>query len=175
MERLIAGIVHYPSLKTVLAIEDVLRKANAPLSRNQILSRLPTPVMRSTLNLALSYLEKRGIVRNAGAGFTWSLDESRLDAIAGAIRTIREKAVPLLRQGNVKHAAVFGSVARNEATPRSDIDLLVEFRGKPTLLKIGALKSRLEEKLGKSVDLVMFNTIDRRLRKQIMREMVGIL
>lgn len=70
-------IIHYPTLKTILAIEDVVKKANTPLSRNQILARLPTGVMRSTLNFALDYMEKRGLVLETRKGFIWTFNPSK--------------------------------------------------------------------------------------------------
>ncbi len=71
------GIVHYPTLKTILAIENVVRSANNPVSRNQILARMPTKVMRSTLNLALDYMEKRGLVLETNKGFIWTFNPSK--------------------------------------------------------------------------------------------------
>lgn len=70
-------IVHYPTLKTILAIEEVVKKANTPVSRNQILERLSTGVMRSTLNLALDYMEKRGMVLETKKGFIWTFNPSK--------------------------------------------------------------------------------------------------
>jgi len=70
-------VVHYPTLKTVLAIEDVIKNANLPISRNQILARLQTGLMRSTLNLALDYMEKRGMVLETKKGFIWTFNPSK--------------------------------------------------------------------------------------------------
>lgn len=70
-------VVHYPTLKTVMAIEDVVKKADAAVSRNQIIERLPTKVMRSTLNVALDYLERRGVVLETKNGFIWTFNPSR--------------------------------------------------------------------------------------------------
>ena len=80
-------VVHYPTLKTILAIEEVVKKANNPVSRNQILARLQTGVMRSTLNLALDYMEKRGMVFETKKGFIWTFNPSvkdyRCDTLVG--------------------------------------------------------------------------------------------
>lgn len=53
----------------------------------------------------------------------------------------------------VKHLWLFGSEARNEATPR-DVDILVEFAKPPGLLDYMGLKFRLEELLERPVDVV---------------------
>lgn len=77
MEKLVMNVVHYPNLKTILAIEDVIRGADIALSRNQILAKLPTKVMRSTLNLALIYMEKRGLVLETSDGFIWTFNPNK--------------------------------------------------------------------------------------------------
>src|SRR5689334_17991614 len=55
----------------------------------------------------------------------------------------------------VTSLALFGSVARDEAGPSSDVDVLVEFRETPGLTEYMGLKFWLEESLGRQVDLVM--------------------
>jgi hypothetical protein len=73
----VVKVVHYPTLKTVLAIEKVVKEANTAVSRNRILAKLPTKVMRSTLNVALDYLEKRGVVLETRKGFIWTFNPSK--------------------------------------------------------------------------------------------------
>jgi len=70
-------VVHYPTLKTVMAIEEVVRKADVAVSRNQIIAKLPNKVMRSTLNVALDYLEQRGMVLETKKGFIWTFNPSK--------------------------------------------------------------------------------------------------
>lgn len=70
-------IVHYPTLKTILAIEKAVKSANNPVSRNQILARMPTKVMRSTLNIALDYMGRRGLVLETKEGFIWTFNPSK--------------------------------------------------------------------------------------------------
>jgi hypothetical protein len=69
-------VLHYPTLKTVMAIEDVVKNAQTAVSRNQIIAKLPTKVMRSTLNVALDYLEKKGVVLETKTGFIWTFNPS---------------------------------------------------------------------------------------------------
>ena len=71
------AVVHYPTLKTVLAVEKVVRDANLAVSRNEILRRLPTATMRSTLNVTLGYLEKRGLILETKNGFIWTFNPSQ--------------------------------------------------------------------------------------------------
>lgn len=70
-------IVHYPNLKTVMAIEEVIKNSDLAISRNKILARLATGVMRSTLNVALDYLEKKGIILETKKGFIWTFNPSK--------------------------------------------------------------------------------------------------
>ncbi|OIO21196.1 hypothetical protein COV61_05605 [Candidatus Micrarchaeota archaeon CG11_big_fil_rev_8_21_14_0_20_47_5] len=77
-------IVHYPTLKTILAIEKAVEKADIAISRNKIIDALPTKVMRSTLNVALDYMEKRGLVLETKKGFIWTFNPNKRLAIAEA-------------------------------------------------------------------------------------------
>ena len=68
--------LHYPTLKTVLAIEDVIKNSELAISRNKILEKLPTKVMRSTLNTALDYMEARGMILEVKNGYIWTMNEN---------------------------------------------------------------------------------------------------
>jgi predicted nucleotidyltransferase len=54
----------------------------------------------------------------------------------------------------IKSMAIFGSVARDEARPDRDVNILVEFQGPATFNGYMCLKFFLEELLGRPVDLV---------------------
>jgi predicted nucleotidyltransferase len=60
-----------------------------------------------------------------------------------------------IRAAGVVRLSLFGSVARGDETPQSDIDLIAEFDGSKqyTLLTMGRLESRLADLLGTRVDL----------------------
>ena len=73
----------------------------------------------------------------------------------------REEIIALIRENNeqltklgVSSLAVFGSVARDEASKTSDVDILVEFNGKATFDRFMDTKFFLEDLLGLQVDLV---------------------
>jgi predicted nucleotidyltransferase len=55
----------------------------------------------------------------------------------------------------VRSLALFGSMARDEAGPDSDVDILVEFLETPDLTEYMRFKFWLEDRLGRQVDLVM--------------------
>ncbi|WP_017651719.1 nucleotidyltransferase family protein [Fortiea contorta] len=60
----------------------------------------------------------------------------------------------VLKQLGVRSLALFGSVARDEATPASDVDILVEFEPPVTFDRYMDVKFYLEDQLGIKVDLV---------------------
>jgi predicted nucleotidyltransferase len=70
------------------------------------------------------------------------------------LRRVRELE-PSLRAQGVAALFVFGSVARGEAGPDSDVDLAVEFapHAEPSLLDIARLRTEIEEAIGHKVDL----------------------
>jgi predicted nucleotidyltransferase len=73
----------------------------------------------------------------------------------------------------VKKAYLFGSVARNEATQESDIDILVELdHSKPIGMKFFTYQSDLEELLHKKVDLVTTEGISRHVKPFIDKDKI---
>ncbi|MCZ7380536.1 MAG: nucleotidyltransferase family protein [Candidatus Methanoperedens sp.] len=91
------------------------------------------------------------------------------------IKEIKKKILPILRKNDVNRASLFGSVVRGEATEESDIDLLVEFKGKKSLLDLAGLKIELEELMGKKVDVITYNSLHPLLKERILREQKAIL
>jgi len=85
---------------------------------------------------------------------------------------LRENRGSLERFG-VRRLALFGSRAREDARPGSDLDFLVEFE-KKSFDAYMDLKFFLEELFGASVDLVLTDTIKPRLREKILAEAVDV-
>ena len=74
----------------------------------------------------------------------------------------------------VRALALFGSVARDEATPESDVDLLVTFDGPASFDRFIDLKFFLEERLSARVDLVTRAGLRSRIRPAIDREAIRV-
>lgn len=74
----------------------------------------------------------------------------------------------------VKSLAVFGSVARGEAGPKSDVDILVEFNNTPGFDQYMDLKFFLEDLLNRHVDLVTPDALKPRIRPNVEREAVRV-
>jgi predicted nucleotidyltransferase len=77
---------------------------------------------------------------------------------------------PICRKYGVSSLAVFGSCARNEAGPESDLDLLVSFTGRIGLLRMVALERELSELVGRKVDLQTEGALSPYHRDQILHE-----
>ncbi len=90
------------------------------------------------------------------------------DGVLRILAANREK----LDRFSVKSIAIFGSVARDEALPGSDIDLLVEFSEPVGLFDFIRLKNHLEELLQTPVDLVTPDALKERIREKILREAI---
>ncbi len=87
----------------------------------------------------------------------------------------KDAILEILKKNDVKRASLFGSIVREEMTNESDIDLLVEFNGKKSLLDLAGLKLELEEKLKCNVDVLTYNSLHPLLKEQILTEQVEIL
>lgn len=88
-----------------------------------------------------------------------------------ALNILRGLRGPLAARG-IAHAAVFGSVARDEGNARSDIDIVVTPADGPPLhlFDLGAIQSILEEAFGIDVDVVVLPVRNAELRGAIARD-----
>ncbi len=75
-------------------------------------------------------------------------------AISEQIEPVREKIIDILRENGVKRASFLGSIVRGEMTDDSDVDLLVEFEVRRSLLDLAHLKNELEDAIDRRVDLL---------------------
>jgi predicted nucleotidyltransferase len=92
-----------------------------------------------------------------------------------AVEEIQNRIAPVLREHGVRRAGIFGSTARGEARPDSDIDLLVEFEEGRSLLDLVDLRLVLEDLLGREADVVTYASLHPKLRKRVLEEQVEIL
>jgi len=79
---------------------------------------------------------------------------------------------PLLKKYRVKRLRVFGSVARDEATDQSDVDLIVDYEVKPDLIGFIALMQDLSDALGVKVDLATPESLRPELKDDILAEAI---
>ena len=69
-------VIHYPTLKTVLMVERILKNADTMIDREELKRRLPMKVMHQTLNVILAYLEDRGLIVDSHKGILWIYNPS---------------------------------------------------------------------------------------------------
>ncbi len=90
------------------------------------------------------------------------------------IDEIRNIVAPIAKVHDVGRIYLFGSYARGEATPDSDIDLRVDKGNLKGLFALGALYADLEDGLGKKLDLLTTGSLEQRFLQSIAKEEVLI-
>ena len=88
-----------------------------------------------------------------------------------SIAEIKEKITPLLNKYDVAYAGVFGSFARGEENAHSDVDIVIKFKGPATFDNYLKLDNAIRSTLGKDVDLLTENSINRFLRPHIEQDL----
>ncbi len=89
------------------------------------------------------------------------------------LQRLRESKPALVRQFPLRRLALFGSFARGDATPNSDIDILVDVE--PSIgLEFVTLADQLEALLGHEVDLVSRRAVKPMLWQQIEAELIDV-
>ena len=90
------------------------------------------------------------------------------------VEEIRQKTRPILEQHGVAYAGVFGSVARGEDGPQSDVDILVRLGRPMGMVEYMGLIQDLEEILQKKVDLVTDQSLNKRVRPYVTPDLTTI-
>ena len=91
------------------------------------------------------------------------------------VMQILHDALPGIRERfGVQDLAIFGSVARDEAGPNSDVDVLVMFEGRTRFRAFMGLQFELESILGARVDLVTPKAMKPTLRPHIERDLIHV-
>ena len=98
------------------------------------------------------------------------MKSTRQDILSSLKNLKREVA----EEYSVKTIGVFGSVARNEQTGTSDIDLLVEFSKPVGFVTFMRLEHFLTERLGKQVDLVTSDSLKPVIRQDVLAEVIYV-
>lgn len=99
------------------------------------------------------------------------MNEKKQEDNVVILQTIREKQPELAARFTVRRIGLFGSFARNNAGPDSDVDILVDLKD-PTFDHYMDLKFYLEDLLHRRVDLVLCDAIKPRLKTIIEQEVV---
>jgi predicted nucleotidyltransferase len=92
-------------------------------------------------------------------------------------RLVKEKRAEILQIASrygARDVRVFGSVARGEDDPESDLDFLVELEAGRSLLDLGGMQMELESLLGCRVDVVTERGLKTRIRERVLREAMPV-
>ena len=92
----------------------------------------------------------------------------------GDVLSVLERHQAELKRLGVKSLRLFGSVARDEASAASDVDLLVEFDETPTFSTYMKLRIFLEDLLGAHVDLITETGLRDRVRPFVERDAIRV-
>lgn len=90
------------------------------------------------------------------------------------IEQIAEKVTPIFKKYGVIRAGVFGSYARGEQKPDSDVDFLVEYPKGASLYDVFDIREEVEKALDKEVDLVSEKAIVPYFKESIYRDLKPI-
>lgn len=91
------------------------------------------------------------------------------------LRAQREEILAVARHNKAFNVRVFGSVARGDAAPDSDIDLVVEFEPGASLYDVSGLRLDLIDLLGREVDVVELHAqTQERFRAKVMKDAVPL-
>jgi predicted nucleotidyltransferase len=90
--------------------------------------------------------------------------------LAERLREKRQQVLHLAAKHGAGNVAVFGSVARGEETPESDVDLLVDITGETSAWFPGGLVADLEELLGRPVQIVIRRSLSELIRDSVLKD-----
>lgn len=85
-----------------------------------------------------------------------------------------QKITKICRDAGINYLALFGSYARGDHNENSDVDLLVNFKETRSYFETARILNKLEDSIGKKVDLVSQKCLKPNRRPYVMRDLVTI-
>ena len=98
------------------------------------------------------------------------MDTSR----AQTLQILHDALPDLQRRFDVRSLRIFGSVARDESSPESDVDILVDFAKPVGLFRLADLRRYLSEILGRPVDVGTEESLRPRVRRVVIEEAIRV-
>lgn len=142
-------------------------------------ARQPRP---ATLRALRKALERSGVTFGAGGAIAQASPQRRTRSsspsvrLAGILRALR-RAAPRLRRAGIRHLSVFGSHARGDARPGSDLDILIELDQLDTLdlLDYADIVGRISDAVpGMSVDVAERSALKPHVRGPALRDEIRV-
>jgi predicted nucleotidyltransferase len=97
---------------------------------------------------------------------------AKAENINDLLKSKREEILRLAAKRGARNVRIFGSVARGQARPDSDIDFLVDLELGRSLLDLGGLLNDLQKLLGRPVDVVTESGLRERIRKRVLKDAI---
>jgi predicted nucleotidyltransferase len=88
------------------------------------------------------------------------------------LEILRNQKSSLLENYQITRLGIFGSYAREQQTPNSDLDILVNYDLPPTLIKLIELSDYLSHIFAIKVDIVTENGLKPRIRERVLSEVI---
>ena len=102
------------------------------------------------------------------------LQQTTFDLPHAQLQEKRRQILAIAKKYGAFNVRIFGSVARGEARPDSDIDFLVELEPGRSLFDLGGLLYELQALLGVEVDVVTEKGLRTRIREEVLRDAVPL-
>ena len=90
------------------------------------------------------------------------------------ILELREQVLEVAAHHGARNVRIFGSVARGEAGPESDVDFLVEMEAGRSLFDLAGLLVDLQNLLNREVDVVTEKGLRPRMQKRVLEQAVPL-
>jgi len=91
-----------------------------------------------------------------------------------ALNKNRVQIRQIVASHHASNARVFGSVAKGEDTNQSDLDILIDPTNETTLFDIGAIRRKLKDLLGVTVDVLTPNSLSDHFREEVIASSVPV-
>jgi len=171
-----------PTLDTIMMVEEFIKANSGKYKKTEVFRKLPRKVMWQTYSRIMRYLEenfKMVYDRRGYAVYIWVeklteeiKEKTKFTRGERNLDEIKKKVTPILERYGVTKAGIFGSFARGENDPYSDVDILVEMPKEADYSAYLDLLMALEEVLGRKVDLVEYPLLRKEIREDVLREEV---
>ena len=86
------------------------------------------------------------------------------------LQSKRDEVLRVAARHGASNVRIFGSLARGDGTPDSDVDVLVDLQKGCSLFDLGALLEDLKRLLGRDVDVVTEEGLRSRIRDRVLKE-----
>lgn len=144
------------------------------LARYETGATLPTlPTLERLLSACGRQLQLRAVPATRRSAPSTSM-RGQLGPRAQRLRQHRRRLHDAARERGVRKVRVFGSLARGEEAPASDIDLLVELESGRTLLDLAAFRREAQKILELPVDVATPDMLKPRIRAKVEREAIPL-